>query len=153
MKFLRELSRLHKENEFYFKYLKDIRFKPDGENDLPKEIEWMEERISKLILQGKNLHDTIFIKKKDLHPYIVVSQLEASYNLEHKDYSGDCSVVLEFPENKGEVTSDSELVIKVANLKFAERNSAVLKSKVREDIMGQFEKIKLELYENLKTEK
>lgn len=147
IQFLRDLSQKQFDNELYFKDTKDIGFRPDINENLPDDISWMQEKISNLILQGKNLHSTFFINNKAYHQYIQIHQVEADYTFDYKDYSGTCRISFDFPELIAKENQNSELIIKIVNLRFKTKNISISTSKLQEQLLSHLEPSKLSLFD------
>jgi hypothetical protein len=150
VKFLNELSKKQTEYGLYFKDTRDLGFSPDNSSELPSDISWMQEKISNLIIQGKDLHSTFFISNKSYHEFIKIYKVEASYSFDYDDCSGSCQVSYEFPEflNKQDITS--ELLIRVQNIRFKDPSKKLFAGKVKERALRILEKPKLKLHDELK---
>lgn len=146
IKFLQELSQKQINNELYFKDTKDIGFSPDTSLELPEEISWMQEKVSNLEIQGKELHSTFFIKNKRLHKNIQMHRIEASYTFDFINYSGTCVISFEFPEFVAKQDKSAELIIRVNSVRFKENKIGISQSKMKEVLLSQLESSKLALY-------
>ncbi|MGF1865752.1 hypothetical protein L4D15_10840 [Enterovibrio norvegicus] len=149
IQFLKDLSQKQFDNELLFKDTKDIGFRPDKSKDLPEDISWMQEKISNLILQGKNLHSTFFIHNKSYHQYIQMHRVDADYSFDYNDYSGTCRMSFDFPDLITKENQGAELIIKVVNLRFKSKNVSISTSKLKEMLLTHLEPAKLELFERL----
>ncbi|WP_281223495.1 GapS4b family protein [Photobacterium sanguinicancri] len=145
--FLKELSQKQFDNELLFKDTKDIGFRPDVSKDLPDDISWMQEKISNLILQGKDLHSTFFVNNKSYHQYIQMHKIEADYSFDYQNYSGTCRISFDFPDLIVKENLSSELIIKVINLRFKDKKVSVSTSKVKELLLSHLEPSKMTLFE------
>lgn len=146
VKFLQELSQKQLNNELYFKDTKDIGFFPDTSMEFPDEISWMQEKVKNLVIQGKKLHSTFFIKNKSLHKHIQMHRIEASYTFDFIDYRGMCSISFEFPEFMTKEALDAELLIRVSGVRFNDNKIGITQSKMKEILLSQLEESKLSLY-------
>ena len=144
--FLKELSQKQTRIQLYFKDTKDIGFSPDPSLEYPDEISWMQERVSNLVIQGKELHSTFFIENKNLHKYIQMHKVEASYTFEIADFSGTCVISFEFPEFMSKEDKLAELFIRVNGVRFKDNESGISQSKAKEALLSQLESSKLSLY-------
>lgn len=153
VKFLNDLSKNQTNYELYFKDTKDIGFSPDESVTLPTEISWMQEKISNLVLQGKELHNTFFVTNKKFHKFIKIYKLEAAYTFDYQDCSGSCSVSFEFPEFISKQDEDSELTIRVLNVRFKEESIRLPQGTIKERVLRWLEKPKMTLFEENKTKK
>lgn len=149
IQFLKDLSQKQFENELLFKDTKDIGFRPDKSKDLPEDISWMQEKVSNLILQGKNLHSTFFIHNKSYHQYIQMHRVDADYSFDYQDYSGTCRMSFDFPDLIIKENQGAELIIKVVNLRFKSKIVSISTSKLKEMLLTHLEPVKLELFERL----
>ena len=108
MMFFQDLSQKQLSEELYFKDTKDIGFRPDGSKVLPENLSWMEDKIKNLVLQGEKLHTTYFVKDSKYHEFLEVYRIEAQYSFEYEEYSGDCTISIQFSDfiskNKMKVT-------------------------------------------------
>jgi hypothetical protein len=147
--FLQTLSRDHLTNSLYFKDMKDIGFSPDSETDLPDDISFLQDRVRNLVLQGKDLHLTVFIKNKALHKYIQMYRVEASYSFAYSDYEGTCIISFDFQDFIQKGANNSELIIKVLGLRFSKNEKNINKSKMKQLLLSQLENKKLELHKKL----
>ncbi|WP_435234710.1 GapS4b family protein [Psychromonas sp. PT13] len=149
--FFQDLSQKQMAYELYFKDTKDIGFCPDTSMDFPDEISWMQEKVQNLVIQGKKLHSTFFIKKKELHKHIQMHKVEASYTFDFSDYNGTCSISFEFPDFVAKGALDAELLIRVSGVKFKENKTGITQSKMKEVLLSQLEESKLTLYKQYST--
>ncbi|MGD6735094.1 hypothetical protein ACP5PY_01445 [Photobacterium leiognathi subsp. mandapamensis] len=147
IQFLKDLSQKQFNNELLFRDTKDIGFRPDKSKELPDDLSWMQEKITNLILQGKNLHSTFFIHNKSYHQYIQMHRVDADYNFDYKDYSGSCRISFDFPDLVAKENQSSELVIKVINLRFNKKSVSISTSKLKEMLLTHLEPMKINLFE------
>lgn len=147
IKFLQKLSREQSDFELYFTDTKDIGFCPDSTMDFPDEISWMQEKVSNLVLQGKNLHSTFFIKNQNLHKHIQIHKVEAAYSFSFLEYSGTCTISFEFPDFIIKQDKSAELIIRVNGVRFKENNIGITQSKMKEVLLSELEESKLRLYQ------
>lgn len=146
IKFLKQLSQKQSKYELNFKDTKDIGFCPDPSMEFPDEISWMHDKVRNLVIQGKKLHSTFFIKKQNLHKHIQMHKIEASYSFDFIDYSGTCSIAFEFPDFIAKDSIDAELSIRVSGIRFKENKTGVNQSKMKEILLSQLEESKLSFY-------
>lgn len=149
IEYLRELSQKQRKATLYFKDTKDIGFCPDGTKSFPSELEWMQEKVSNLIMQGKDLHSTFFIKNKKLHKFIEMYKVDASYTFELDECSGTCKVSYGFPDFLPKGDKTAELIINVSSVRINEKRSEITQTKIREEILTHIEDSKLELHNQL----
>lgn len=146
IRFLQDLSQLQTENELYFRDTKDIGFSPEVDGDFPEEASFLKEKISNLVLQGENLHSTIFIRDKKLHEYIKIYMIEASYSFDYSEYSGKCVISFSFHDFIVKGLNDAELIIKIESIRFKNNSCNISKSRMKSILLTQLEHNKMTLY-------
>ncbi|MCE9853497.1 GapS4b family protein [Shewanella chilikensis] len=149
IEYLRKLSQQQTKASLYFKDTKDIGFCPDGKESFPSELEWMQEKVSNLIMQGKDLHSTFFIKNKKLHKFIEMYKVDASYTFDLDECSGTCKISYGFPDFLPKDDKSAELIINVSSVRINEKRSEISQTKIREAILTHLEDSKLELHNQL----
>ncbi len=133
---------------FTFKDIVNMEFRPDNNEKLPNEIEWMNNK-SELKLKGKSIHNTFFIKDKKYHKNLQFWEMESSYTFKYEIYDGTCNVVFSFKDylNKNE---KAEFEINISNFslingsEFNSRDKLIIKNK----LLRLFEKNKDLVYTN-----
>jgi len=133
---------------FTFKDIVNMEFRPDNDEKLPEEIEWMKNK-SELKLKGKSIHDTFFIKDKKYHKNLQFWEMESSYSFKFEIYEGNCNVVFSFKDylNKNE---KAEFEINISNFslvngsEYTNRDKVIIKNK----LLKLFEKNKDLVYTN-----
>lgn len=115
------LSLTQKVNSSLLKFedLVDVEFSPESASPesaspLPDKIKWMEKNIEDLKLNGKGLQNTLFVKDKDLHPFVHLYHVLAMYKFDHKGLIGKSVISIGFPEfgRSKELASELEVYIK-----------------------------------------
>lgn len=149
MSFLRKLSQMQSSNALNFNDTKDVGFCPDNTTTLPTEIEWMQEKISNLVLQGKDLHSTFFLRNKSLHKHIQVYRVEASYTFDLDEVSGTCAVSFDFPDFIIKQDRQSELIINVDSLRITQKRAELSVTKIKEYLLTHLEQSKIALHKEL----
>lgn len=150
--FLKDLSQFKtKDTTLRFKDTKDIRFIPDNDDELPDDISWMQDKIHNMTLQGRELHETFFVEKKEYHKHIKIHKIESSFIFDNSNYSGICTISFEFPEVTTKDDLNSELQIRVGSFKFKENNNNTTIYKAKEELLSHLESVKLSLYKKHKT--
>lgn len=124
--------------------VKKIHISPDNKvGDIPKSIDWIEENIEDLMLQGKDLADSIFIKKIDYRKYFKIYTLFRRYAVNPGANEGVCVIKYYFVESGD--GSSSELAMEVENLNLKKKIGVSDKAKIKMDILKKFDKKKIEL--------
>lgn len=135
-----------------FEDLVDVEFAPDKEAALPEKIQWMEKRIEDLKLNGKGLHDTFFVKDKDLQPFVHLYHILARYAFDYKGLLGKCVVSIGFPEYARTKEALSELEVNVKSVSFEQAPKYLTRSQMIKIILGEFDNLKLAAVDKLKPE-
>lgn len=146
--FFYRLSRNMDSTYFDFKDIVNMEFRPDNNEKLPEEIEWMKNK-SELKLKGKSIHDTFFIRDKKYHKNLQFWEMESSYSFEFESYDGNCNVVFSFRDylNKND---KAEFEINISNFSLvngsehSSRDKLIIKNK----LLKLFEKNKDIVYTN-----
>ncbi|MFT5717604.1 MAG: hypothetical protein ACI9T7_001800 [Oleiphilaceae bacterium] len=150
--FIKELSqKSNGEKTLYFKDTKDISFKPEPGSVLPDEISWMQENISNLALQGKNLHSTFFFDNVNFYKHIQLYRVVAYYQLDHLDFKGSCQVNFDFHGFLSKEDPHAELILSVTNLKLNDNGNtdirSLSKNKIIQVILSEIEMYKYTFFE------
>lgn len=133
---------------FTFKDIVNMEFRPDNDEKLPEEIEWMKNK-SELKLKGKSIHDTFFIKDKKYHKNLQFWEMESSYSFKFEIYEGNCNVVFSFKDYLSK-NEKAEFEINISNFsvvngsEFTNRDKIMIKNK----LLKLFEKNKDLVYTN-----
>lgn len=133
---------------FTFKDIVNMEFRPDNNEKLPDEIDWMNNK-SELKLKGKSIHNTFFIREQKYHKNLQFWEMESSYSFNFEGYEGNCNVVFSFRDylNKAD---NAEFEINISNFslidgsEFSSRDKLIIKNK----LLRLFEKNKDVVYTN-----
>lgn len=123
--------------------LVDIEFSPDKDKKLPPEMVWMEKKIDDLKLNGSTLHQTLFLKEKKLHDYIILYRVDSKFKFDIGGLKGECVINIQFADYSRVKAVDSELEINVKSLSFNESPREIAKSEVKQKILKDIESIKI----------
>jgi hypothetical protein len=140
--FLFRLStNLQNSNVFEFIEIGDVSLKPENEEKLPEKISWMNQ-IKKLLMSGKNLNETFFIKEKDYHKHIAIWSIDAKFNYTFNGIQDECTFTFGFPDfgSKQKTDSEFELNLSLPNPKknrIDTREKKILESKLLEEMDRQ----------------
>jgi len=133
---------------FTFKDIVNMEFRPDNDEKLPEEIEWMKNK-SELKLKGKSIHDTFFIKDKKYHKNLQFWEMESSYSFKFEIYEGNCNVVFSFKDylNKND---KAEFEINISNFSLVNGSEYINRDKIiiKNKLLKLFEKNKDLVYTN-----
>ncbi len=84
---------------------------------LPESLSWSEERVSDLRCKGRTLHETAFVEDDAAHPFIMLHAVEASFEFSARGAIGDCRAVFSFPRFESHGDRNSELVVRVQDIR------------------------------------
>lgn len=140
------LSRDITSSVFSFKDVVDIEFSPEGDRDLPEGMEWMEKRIEDLRVNGKSLHETLFITDSEYHPYLHLYHMETRFEFDYKGLKGECVISAGFPDYGKSKKGDAEFEVNVKSFK-CEKSSKVSRAEIGKFLLREFDRLKLESFE------
>lgn len=107
-----------KSNILEFKDIVDIEFSPDPENPLPDGINWMEEKIEDLKLNGNKLHQTFFVSDKNYHDFLHFYSVASKFKFDIKGRTGECVILMGFPDYGRDKNYDAEMEVNIRNMSF-----------------------------------
>jgi len=122
----------------------DIEFRPDPEQKLPENIEWMYDK-NELIIKGRSLHNTFFIKEKEYHKYLQFWSLEAKFNFNYLGQEGSLVASFEFSDF-AKKRLNAEFEIKISSLSFINQLEAREKDKIKQILLEDLENQKNEIF-------
>lgn len=131
---------------FTFDDLVDIHFKPDESIPLPAEIDWMNMK-DQLILKGKQLHNTFFIKEKRYHKYLQFWGFEAKYKFQYLGLAGSLIVSFEYA-NFLKAGNNAEFEIKINSIGFSKDIDSREREKKKQQLLESLEKQKNKIYKD-----
>jgi len=131
----------------------DVEFSPDTQNPLPEGIDWMQEKIDDLKLNGNALHQTFFLKDKKfhefLHLYNVDSKFKFSGKFEDKELSGTCVMSIGFPDYGGRVkNSNAEMEVNIRTISIDLNLQNISRSEIKQIILKEVENQKIENFKS-----
>lgn len=146
IEYLIDMSKKFKSPLLKFKDLIDLEFSPDKNNTLPDGIQWMEKKIDDLKMNGKSLHQTLFVKEKKYHDFIELYRVDANFEFDYKGLTGTCTISLNFPDYGKSKDVSSELEINVKSIVPDSTIKDITRSDLKKILLKEFENIKLENY-------
>lgn len=132
-----------------FKDIFDIEFKPDPDALLPSDLNWMLDKY-KVILVGKAIQNTNFLRDTDNYKHLILWNVEASYDFDMGGIKGSLSLQIGFPDYPRGANSHSELVITPTKLIFKDRSNFSKKSQVTKRVLDALDLIKFKIYEQFR---
>lgn len=143
MKFFLNLSTCNISGFLSFDTLETLNIEIDeSTKSLPKDLEWMKEKIKKLKLDGEKVDKVLFISDDKFHQYIKCWSMTSKYKFDDLKGKGHCKIKYEFLNNK-----DGEFEIKIDNI-FLEDKSKDKKS-IEKEILEMVDNLKLSTYKSI----
>lgn len=139
--------------EFSFKEIGDFEIIRDQEaGELPKDpkIEWMEGRVTKIKINGKDLGKVFLLKEQKYYPYYFVVKMNATYTFKFGTNIGECGVDFIF---SGKALKDADYSgtlfnFSIRKLSRIEKNSQF---QVRKNIIKQIQDSRDRAFEHIKS--
>lgn len=128
----------------------DLSFSPDKSSTLPQGIDWMSQRINDLILKGESLQDTFFVKDKKYHDHILLYGVECKFEFNLSGLTGECVVVVGFPDYEKSKNEDSELELNVKSIVFHDSPKGVDRNDIKKSLMREIESQKIKYFDQFK---
>jgi 3-phenylpropionate/cinnamic acid dioxygenase small subunit len=129
-----------------FKDIYDIEFKPDPGVTLPSDLSWMHDK-SKVILVGKAIENTNFLRDTENYKFLILWNVESSYDFDIGGIKGSISLQIGFPDYPRGYNKNSELIITSSKIMFRDRLHFGKKNAVTKIILDALDQIKFETYE------
>ena len=135
-----------------FEDLVDVEFSPTPDTSLPEKIKWMENNIEDLKLNGKGLQNTLFVKDKEIHPFVHLYNVFVRYKFDYKGLIGKTVLFIGFPEFGRSKEPSSELEVNVKSISFEQAPKNITRSQMIKIILNEFDELKLNSFDALKAE-
>ncbi len=155
IEFLFSITKNFSSSYLEFTDIVDVKFSLDTNQDLPEDIEWIHKEIEGYKLNGKKLHQTLFLKE-NIHDIIHLYNIDAEFNfnlkLNDREFTGKCVISIGFPSyeiNKDNTNAEIEINVKSLNLdnNFKRYSKLEIKQRLLKEIEKQkiinFEKYKI----------
>lgn len=122
---------------------------PDENQTLPPNINWLElAKVRELNINGEVLHNIPFLKDKNLHKFMELSEIEAIYDFILPSVQGSCKVRFGFSNyNFKKKIGLIEFDVDIPNIYPKNEYATVPLSSVRTQLSKEFEKFKTEKYD------
>ncbi len=145
--FFRSLTDRLASSEFQFSKTTDLGASPDDSVVLPPNLKWMEDNVSSLKLNGKALQDTIFIKDKACHGFLLFYAIDADFKFELPDAKGACSIGFEFPEFASKKERDLEFETTITSVTLDPGCAPMNRNDLKEELLRLINDYKLDQFE------
>jgi hypothetical protein len=121
----------------------DIEFSPDKDNPLPQGIDWMEQKIEDLKLNGNDLHQTFFFKETEYHDHLNLYTVSAKFNFDVRGLTGQCVMSIGFPDYGRAKNFDAEMEVTIKSMSFNIPPREVSKSGIKQILLREIENQKI----------
>lgn len=140
-------------SEFSFKEIGDFEIIRDQEaGSLPKDpkIEWMEGRVSKIIVNGKDLEKTFLLDDPEYYKYYYLVKMTAIYAFKFGVNAGDCSINFFFSgkASRGNDFSGTQFSFSIERLSRIEKSSL---ETTRKNIIRHIQLTRDSAFEHIKS--
>lgn len=122
---------------------------PDLSETLHSDIRWLElAKVRELNINGEKLHELPFLKDKNLHKYMELSEMEVIYDFQLPSVEGSCIIKFgfsgyDFKKRIGNI----EFIVDILKIYPKDEYSTVPVHSIRTQLFKEFEKYKTEKYE------
>lgn len=122
---------------------------PDPSETLHSDIRWLElAKVRELNINGEKLHELPFLKDKNLHKYMELSEMEVIYDFQLPSVEGSCIIRFgfsgyDFKKRIGSI----EFMVDIPKIYPKEEYTTVPVHSIRTQLFKEFEKYKTEKYE------
>ncbi len=136
---------------FNFQRVINMEIAPDKTQELPPEIhKFMTGNVNVLRIDGDNLHEHFLLKENNNHKYVELAEVEALYNFSYTGAEGNCIIRYGFNGYFKKRLSNIEFSIDISTINLKPEYKNLNKDKVKLQILQNFDKFKIETYDNLK---
>lgn len=134
-----------------FEDVVDMEFSPDSSSSLPSEMEWMERKIEDLKVNGRGLHETLFITNSEYHSFVHLYLMDIRYSFDYRGLKGKCVISAGFPDYGKSRESQAEFEVNVKTMSFETPPKTIGRSEVGRILLKEFDRLKLEALARLKS--
>jgi hypothetical protein len=137
-----------------FSFIKAISMEvgPDLAETLPEDLKWMEDgKVRDLSINGEILHNIPWLKNKELHKFVLVSELVVEYGYSISSSEGNCRIHFGFFNYFKHGILSSEFVVDILKIYPKEEYASTPTSSVKTQLLKEFEKYKTNKYESCKA--
>lgn len=148
------LSLIESNGIFKFTRATDLNVGPDPTEELPVDFsKIMSGLVKELNIKGENLHQNFLIKEIVNHQYIELAEIEAIYNFDYVDAEGSCRIKFGFSGYLKKRLINIEFSTTVDTPVLKDEYSHMNREKVRLYLLQEFERIKNDKYNEIKSAK
>lgn len=121
----------------------DVQFSPDTGNSLPVGIDWMEQKIADLKLNGSALHQTFFFTDIKYHDSICLYNVDSKFKFDVKGLTGQCVFSVGFPDYGKEKNPNAEMEVNIKSISLDNSSVNVSKSEIKQILLREIENQKI----------
>jgi hypothetical protein len=121
----------------------DIEFSPDTSNPLPQGIEWMEQKIDDLKLNGSALHQTFFFDNKSYYDFLHLYNVDSKFKFNVRGLTGECVISVGFPDYGRIKNHEAEMEVNIRNMSFDIYPKVISKSEIKQILLKEIENQKI----------
>lgn len=124
-------------------------FCPDTQTALPQELIWMDNK-EELIFRGKQIETTFFLNEPKYHSNLIVWRMQATFKFDLIGLTGKVKVDFNFHEYQRDKSHKAPLEINLtSSLELDNKNLSISqKETVKKRLLGKFEELKSNIYQN-----
>ena len=125
---------------------------PSPDETLPIDINWLElAKVKELNINGENLHEILFIKRKDLHKYMELCEMTILYEFILPYAEGNCKIRFGFFNFLKKRIVSTEYEVDIESIKIKDEYINVSTTEVRRSLLKEFDKIKTNICDKILT--
>lgn len=147
--FFWSLTGEQKDGVMTFTTVSDFDVLPVDGMKLPANLEWMQDRVSKMHIKGRQLHETFFIAQSEFHPFLLFHRMEAQFAFKYHAAEGQCTVVYEFAGFLPKKRPEAEFEAQITHLELGDDFTHVDKAAVKEFLQERIDQTLLESFDKM----
>lgn len=138
--FLFSLTKESRSQMLEFFDIVDVQFSPDTCNPLQEGIDWMEQKIADLKLNGSTLHQTIFFTDIKYHEFICLYNVDSKFKFDVQGLTGQCIFSVGFPDYSKE---KKEMEVNIKSISLNNSPISGSKSEIKQILLREIENQKI----------
>lgn len=126
----------------------DVEFSPDANNPLPQGIDWMEQKIEDLKLNGNALHQTFFLSDKRYYDFLNLYKVDSKFKFDVRGLTGECVISVGFPDYGRTKNPNVEMEVNIRAMSFDITPRGVNKAEIKQTLLREIENQKIENFKH-----
>jgi hypothetical protein len=122
----------------------DVEFSPDTNHPLPQGIDWMEQKIEDLKLNGNALHQTFFLSDKSYYDFLNLYKVDSKFKFDVRGLTGECVISVGFPDYGRTKNLEAEMEVNIRAMSFDITLRGVNKAEIKQTLLREIENQKIE---------